>query len=79
MPAMLTAEDRALAERLWEEKTAEASTLTTSCPACGKEGCKVVARFSQATRWEPMTFLGFDGYCPECAVSFRAENPQLTL
>ena len=44
---------------------------TTSCVVCGRIGCKVEEAFMQATRWEPMTSLGFQAWCPDCKVTFK--------
>jgi hypothetical protein len=53
--------------------------MTAQCPCCERENCKVSEQFMQATRTEPMKSLGYMGYCPDCAVGFRIECPQLVL
>lgn len=46
----------------FEAKNAEAAGLSATCPRCGSR-CNVHAQFKQATRREPMQFLGFGAYC----------------
>lgn len=35
-----------------------------TCPVCKRDGCAVRECYRQATRQEPMRFLGLSGYCP---------------
>jgi hypothetical protein len=58
--------------------TPDRTIYAASCPTCGHE-CKAWAAYKQATRQEPMRFLGYDGYCPKCMGGFPVENPQLPL
>lgn len=46
----------------------------TNCPLCETEGCRVRPVFLQATRWEGVEFLGFQGFCPECRMAFPVEE-----
>jgi len=55
----------------------QAMTLEARCPVCGHEGCKVREQFTQATRYERMRSLGWQGYCRSCQVAFTVDEPQL--
>ena len=45
--------------------------LGPSCPTCNHADCKVREQHTQATRTEPMHFLGLFAYCPICGVSWK--------
>jgi hypothetical protein len=47
---------------VFEAKQEEAKALSATYPQCGAD-CDVHAQFKQATRREPMEFLGFGAYC----------------
>ncbi len=53
--------------------------MSSACPYCERAGCKVREVFAQATRAEPMRSLGRQGYCPSCALAFKAPTPQLAM
>ena len=48
--------------QVFEAKTEEAKGLSASCPNCGSD-CDVHAQFKQATRQQPIQFLGFSALC----------------
>lgn len=56
--------------RLLAMSKAAASETTIECGACGGT-TKVSPGWTQATRTEPMRFLGYSGYCSTCQVSSR--------
>jgi hypothetical protein len=59
---------------------AQAATMTTTCPACGCSGRKVMEQIKQATRQEPAIFLGFEGYCVDCQLGgLPVDHAQLML
>lgn len=43
---------------------------TTTCPLCHAQH-PIREAFTQATRTAPSRSLGFQGYCPQFAVSFK--------
>lgn len=49
-----------------------AEPLTVECGNCGAE-LVATPKYLQATRTEPMQFLGFSGFCPTCQVTVKAE------
>ncbi len=57
--------------------TPDRRAYVTTCPTCGQE-CKAWAAYLQATRTEPMRFLGYSGYCAGCMGGFNVERAALT-
>ena len=55
-------------------------TRYITCGTCGTS-CKVKRQFVQATRKEPVRFLCWQAYCPECQVAWEVstENTQLEI
>ena len=71
-------EDRHSVEAI-QADGATAAKMSATCPVCERDGRKVVAQHWQATRSRPCQFLGFQGFCVDCQLSFGLETAQLTL
>lgn len=62
-------------EAIWNARRESAAHMTAECPGCGHNGCRVIANFMQATRAQPVRFLGYQGLCPDCGGPFTGHMP----
>lgn len=62
-------------EAIWHARRDSAADMHAECPNCGRDDCRVIANFHQATRTQPVRFLGYQGLCPDCGGAFAGHMP----